>query len=89
MPFRRRPLLRAAAVGSIGYASYKAGKGASQAAAQQQQQRASPPAAAPPAQADPTQVVQALTQLKSLLDSGALTQDEFDRAKKSLLESAG
>jgi Short C-terminal domain len=42
------------------------------------------PAAAPPAPAGGDVVAQ-LQQLKQLLDSGALTQDEFDAAKTKLL----
>jgi hypothetical protein len=75
MLIRRRPLLRAAAVGGIGYASYRAGKSAAAQAAPQQ--------AIPASQ---TEKINALTELKSLLDSGAVTQAEFDRAKKGLLK---
>jgi hypothetical protein len=89
---RRRPLLRAAAVGTVGYASYRAGKAAASQPAQQQappvppEPAATAPPAAAPATSDPAQRVQALAQLKTLLDSGALTQEEFDKAKKGLLE---
>jgi hypothetical protein len=64
---------------------------------QQQQQYAAPAAAAPPPPPPPAPApapsassgadrVAALTQLKSLLDSGVLTQDEFDREKQKILE---
>lgn len=41
-----------------------------------------PPAAAPAAAVDP---ITALTQLKSLLDAGVLTQEEFDTQKQRIL----
>jgi hypothetical protein len=53
--------------------------------AQQAQQAAPPPAPAPAAAAPSTDVVSKLGELKQLLDSGALTQAEFDAAKKQLL----
>jgi hypothetical protein len=93
MPIRRRPVLRAAAVGSIGYASYKAGKSAAAAPTQQQipapaEQAAPPPVASAPAPASQTERIKALAELKGMLDSGAVTQAEFDHAKKGLLEGA-
>jgi hypothetical protein len=97
MPLRRRPVLRAAAVGGIGYA---VGKSAAQKAAPQQGMPAAPeqappspqpapPASAPPAQPSQTERIKALADLKGLLDSGAVTQAEFDQAKKGLLEGSG
>jgi len=94
MPIRRRPILRAAAVGGIGY---RIGKNAAQQSSPPAetplpaQQPASPPQAAPPAAApaqpgSQTERIKALAELKSLLDSGAVTQAEFDKAKKGLLE---
>jgi membrane protease subunit (stomatin/prohibitin family) len=95
---RRRPLLGAAVVGGV---AYHAGKVRNQAAqqeadqnaqlaelqAQQQQQQyqqAPPAAAAPAADEDP---MAKLTQLKSLLDQGVLTQAEFDFQKTKILQS--
>ena len=46
---------------------------------------ASPPPAPPAAAPAAGDVVAQLQQLKQLLDSGALTQDEFDAAKTKLL----
>ncbi len=94
MPF----LLRAAVVGG---AAYHVGKrvqgGRDQDAAQQQQindlqyqqaqqaqQAQAAPAAAPVSQEDG---MAKLTQLKSLLDQGVLTQAEFDVQKTKILQS--
>ena len=62
-------------------------------AQQTQQQYAPPPPPPPPAAAPPppapaaggTDLVGQLTELKGLLDAGALTQEEFDAAKQQLL----
>jgi Short C-terminal domain len=100
MFMRRRPLLRAAAVGGTAYVAGKhmANNANDQAAyedqqnqrisdleAQQQgppnQQAAPPPAAAPAA---PSMYDQ-LSQLATLHDQGALTDDEFTAAKAKLL----
>jgi hypothetical protein len=98
---RRRPLMRAAMVGGGAYVAGKhAQRGQQreydqearleQLEGQQQQAPPPPPAAAPPpppaAPAAPAvDVVGQLTQLKGLLDSGVLTQDEFDAQKRKLL----
>jgi len=98
MFMRRRPLLGAAVVGGV---AYHAGKVRNQAAqqeadqnaqiadlqAQQQQQQyqqAPPAAAAPAGDEDP---MAKLTQLKTLLDQGVLTQEEFDAQKTKILQS--
>jgi hypothetical protein len=96
---RRRPLLRAAAVGGTAYVAgrHMANKANDQAAyeadqnqrisdleqqqAPPQYQQAPPPAAAPAA---PTMYDQ-LSQLATLHDQGALTDDEFTAAKAKLL----
>jgi membrane protease subunit (stomatin/prohibitin family) len=89
--FRRRPLMRAAVVGG---GAYVAGKKVAQSkqhtadqdaqlAAQQQQQQA--PQAAP-AESQDDKMAQ-LKQLKELLDSGVLTQAEFDAQKQKILQS--
>jgi hypothetical protein len=92
MPFvRRRPLLRAAAVGGVAYMGAKAGT--NRAVAQQQAAAGPPaPAEAPPAPPAPTAPVSAasdriaqLQQLASLHDSGALTDEEFTAAKAQVL----
>ena len=43
------------------------------------------PAAAPPAPADPAAVTRTLAELKTLVDQGALTQEEYDAKKADLL----
>jgi hypothetical protein len=90
MPFRRRrPLLRAAAVGGV---AYEAGKHGAKAG-----EEADPnaPAEEPEAAADPNpdpaapsadQSMEELTKLKGLLDSGVLTQAEFDAQKQKILQ---
>jgi putative oligomerization/nucleic acid binding protein len=88
---RRRPLMRAAAVGGVAYVAGKAGANAAG-------EEADPNAPAEPEQqtaaADPTPAVpsadesmEELTKLKGLLDSGVLTQDEFDAQKQKILQS--
>jgi membrane protease subunit (stomatin/prohibitin family) len=98
MRMRRRPLLGAAVVGGVAYHAGKRGQQsrdqeADQNAqiadlqAQQQQQYQQAPAqaaAAPAAEEDP---MAKLTQLKSLLDQGILTQAEFDFQKTKILQS--
>lgn len=91
MPFRRRrPLLRAAAVGGVAYA---AGKRGAQAAGEEPDPNAPPEAeeqaAVDPAPAAPSadQSMEELTKLKGLLDSGVLTQAEFDAQKQKILQS--
>jgi Short C-terminal domain len=94
---RRRPLMRAAMVGGAGYAMGKRRAAAEQHEYEQDSQLAEmqsaapppPPAAAAPAapaggmsEADR---VNALKNLKDLLDAGALTQAEFDTQKQKLL----
>lgn len=93
--FRRRPLMRAAMVGGAGY---MAGKRMQQGREQEEmqneqiadlQQQQAPPQAAPP-QAAPAgettdDMVDSLTKLKGLLDSGVLTQAEFDAQKQKIL----
>jgi membrane protease subunit (stomatin/prohibitin family) len=97
MRMRRRPLLGAAVVGGT---AYHVGKKRSQAAQQeedqnaqiadlqaQQQYQQAPPQAAPAAPAADEDPMAKLTQLKSLLDQGVLTQAEFDFQKTKILQS--
>ena len=93
---RRRPLARAALVGG---GAYYAGKKHAQGQAEDQAQegdqearlealeadQASAPAAPAPAAAGDDEMVTKLTNLKGLLDSGVLTQAEFDAAKAKVL----
>jgi len=97
MRMRRRPLLGAAVVGGVAYHAGKKGQQSRDQEADQnaqiadlqaqQQQQARPqaaPAAPPTAEGDP---MAKLTQLKSLLDQGVLTQAEFDFQKTKILQS--
>jgi hypothetical protein len=87
MIVRRRPLLRAAAVGGGAYAMGR--MSAQRAAAQDQQanlqQQAPGPAAQPAADAATASVLDQLSQLSSLHQQGALTDAEFAAAKAKLL----
>ena len=86
---RRRPLLRAAAVGTVAYQGSKRGAMAGQnqaaeAAAPQPPPPPSYPAAPPPPPpTDPT--VEKISQLAELHASGALTDEEFAAAKAQAL----
>jgi membrane protease subunit (stomatin/prohibitin family) len=91
---RRRPLLRAAMVGGAGYAAGKRRERSAQHEAYQDAQldeRQQAPAAAAPAPAAPAaamseaEKLEALKNAKELLDSGVLTQAEFDAQKQKLL----
>jgi Short C-terminal domain len=82
---RRRPLLRAAAVGTVGYQASKRG---AQAAENEAQAAAAPPPApqAPsPADAPEDPTVEKINQLAQLHASGALTDEEFAAAKAKAL----
>lgn len=93
---RRRPLLRAAAVGGTAYAVGRSRGGQAETQAQaeddqnqrlsdlEQQQQAPPPPPAPAAPASSSTLDQ-LTQLAALHEQGALTDDEFTAAKAKLL----
>ncbi|HVA06988.1 MAG TPA: SHOCT domain-containing protein [Acidimicrobiales bacterium] len=99
MPFvRRRPLLRMAAVGGVAYMGSKAG--ANRAMAQQNQAQQAqgqeppaqaapapppPPAAAASATSSASDRIAQLKELAGLRDSGALTQEEFDKEKARIL----
>ncbi len=93
MPFRRRrPLLRAAAVGGVGYAAGKHAAKAGQEAdpnapAEEPEAAADPNQDADPAAPSADQSMEELTKLKGLLDSGVLTQAEFDAQKQKILQS--
>ena len=99
MIMRRRPLLRAAAVGGTAYAVGRS-RGRQAETQQQaeydqnqrlsdleQQQAPPPPAPPPPAPAAPatSSMLDQLTQLAALHEQGALTDDEFTAAKAKLL----
>ena len=74
---RRRPLLRAAAIGG---GAYMAGRRSTQPPA--------PPAAdVPPPVAGTPDMIQQLTQLGQLRDQGVLTDEEFAQQKAKILAS--
>jgi hypothetical protein len=86
---RRRPLMRAAAVGTVAYQGSKRGamagqqQAAQQAPPQEYYAPPPPPAAAPEPPADPT--VEKIAQLAQLHANGALTDEEFAAAKAKAL----
>jgi hypothetical protein len=83
---RRRPLLRAAAVGTVAYQGSKRGAIAGQNQAAQAQQAAPPPPPPPaPAAAPVDPTVEKISQLAQLHASGALTDEEFAAAKAQAL----
>jgi hypothetical protein len=78
---RRRPLARAAVVGGVAHTAAKAGAKAGAEAQQTAPPDAHeqvPPAAAP----SKDESIKELKELKGLLDSGVLTQAEFDARKR-------
>jgi Short C-terminal domain len=79
---RRRPLLRAAVVGGTAYAAGRRSANAQNAEAYQE-----PPAAPAPQQGDSSEsaMMDQLSQLTSLHQQGALTDEEFAAAKAKLL----
>ncbi|HUB35320.1 MAG TPA: SHOCT domain-containing protein [Solirubrobacteraceae bacterium] len=87
MPLRRRPLLRAAAVGG---GAYVAGKRHAESQAGQAAQ-APPPAAPPASPAEPAaggmapDAIERLKELAQLRDQGILTEEEFAAQKAKLL----
>ncbi|HXA33182.1 MAG TPA: SHOCT domain-containing protein [Acidimicrobiales bacterium] len=92
MMMRRSPLLRMAAIGGVAYMGSKAGANKANAQAQQAQAAPAeaappppPPAAAAPATSGATDRVAQLKELAALHDSGALTQEEFDKEKARIL----
>ena len=97
---RSRPLARAAMIGGTAYVAGRAGQRSAQREADQnarleeleaqqyqQQQYAAPPPAPAPAAGGGTDLASQIANLKSLLDQGVLTQDQFEAAKQKLLAS--
>jgi Short C-terminal domain len=96
---RRRPLMRAAMMGGAGYvAGKRVQRGSARESDQEARLEAleqeggggqaaapAPAAPAPAAAAGGQDVVARLRELKDLLDAGALSQDEFDAAKRQVL----
>lgn len=94
---RRRPLLRGAMVGGVGYMAGRAGANrAAQESSQEQRigdlEGGQAPAGAAPAAAPApaaTNTIEQLKQLGELRDSGVLTPEEFEREKQKLLAGGG
>ncbi len=96
---RRRPIMRAAAVGggAYMYGKHKANQQAEaadheawqdeQLARQQAQPAAPPPAAAPPSGGMSPDLITQLKELGELHDSGVLTDEEFTQQKQRLLSA--
>jgi putative oligomerization/nucleic acid binding protein len=87
---RRRPLLRAAAIGGAGYmAGKKMGgrDGGAQDGAYEEPAAAAPPPAAP-ASGISNDSIARLKQLAELRDQGVLTDEEFNAEKQKVLDSA-
>jgi membrane protease subunit (stomatin/prohibitin family) len=83
---RRRPVAKVAAVGAVAHTAGKAGANAAAADAQAAQppaEQAAPVAAVPA----PEDSMEELTKLKGLLDSGVLTQAEFNAQKQKILQT--
>jgi hypothetical protein len=80
---RRRPIVRAAALGTVAYQGSKRG---AQAAQNDAQAPPSPPPEAPAQAASPDDpTVEKISQLAQLHASGALTDEEFAAAKAKAL----
>jgi Short C-terminal domain len=93
MPFgRRRPLMRAAAVGGIAYTASRRGAMAGQQQAEEQEQAPQedyapppPPEAETPAAAPEDSAIEKIEQLAKLHETGVLTDEEFSAAKAKAL----
>lgn len=79
---RRRPIVRAAAVGTVAYQGSKRGALAGE---NEAEAAAPPPAQAPPAGAPEDPTAQKINELAQLHASGALTDEEFAAAKAKAL----
>lgn len=89
---RRRPIMRGAMVGGLGYMAGKAGAKRAAQESSQGMEGGQPPTAAPAAAAAPPAAgsnIEQLKQLGELRDSGVLTPDEFEREKQKILAGGG
>ncbi len=81
-PRRRRPVARAAVVGTV---AYKAGKSGAQREDEAQAAAPPPPEESPPADEPVDPTTEKINQLVELHASGALTDEEFAAAKAKAL----
>jgi hypothetical protein len=90
---RRRPIMRGAMVGGLGYMAGKAGANRAARGSSQGMEGGQTPAAAPAAATAPPPTagnkIEQLKQLGELRDSGVLTADEFEREKQKTLAGGG
>jgi len=85
---RRRPIMRAAAIGTVAYQGSKRGAMAGQQQAYDQAPPADyapPPPPPPPAAAPEDPTIEKISQLAQLHANGALTDEEFAAAKAQAL----
>ena len=88
---RRRPLLRAAAIGGAGYmAGKKMGgrDGGAQGDGYEEPQAAAAPAPPAPPSGISNDAIARLKQLAELRDQGVLTEEEFNAQKQKVLDGA-
>lgn len=86
---RRRPLLRAAAVGGAGYlAGKKMGERNGAADPGYEEPAATPAQSAPPSSGISNDSIARLKQLAELRDQGVLTEEEFNAEKQKVLDGA-
>ena len=88
MFMRRRPLMRAAAVGTVAYGAGKAGARSAQGQAEEQQAAAAPPpeTAAPASSGMSEDSMNKLKELADLHTQGILTDAEFEVQKQKILQ---
>ena len=79
---RRRPIVRAAALGTV---AYQGGKRGAQAGENEAEAAAPPPPQGPPAAAPEDPTVAKINELAQLHASGVLTDEEFAAAKAKAL----
>ncbi len=83
---RRRPIVRAAAVGTVAYEGSKRGAAAGEQQAEEQAAQGPPTPAAPPPAGEPGDpTVERINELAALHANGTITDEEFAAAKAKAL----